>query len=369
MPERLKQARAAMELSITALSEQIGVSRQSIDQFERGQTTPSELTLSQFVDKLKHPREFFFKPLPEFDISTIFYRSNSKAKQPMKRRVEVRMLWLCELTEFLDKYVNLPKFIFPSFDWIPDDPRAINQQMIEKAADELRAFWGIADHHPIPDLIRLLEFNGFIIATDDLCDEGIEALSAWGYLDRGYILIHKYVGSAVRMRFGIAHELGHLILHRKIIKSQEFAKDFIDILENQANAFSGAFLAPRAAFLRDAGAVNLDRLRIIKTKWLISIGAMIKRAENIGLLSKESVKSLFINYGRRGWRGFEPLDDTIAFEEPKVIPNAINLLITQRFFSSAGLETSSGVSFHFTSSLMNSRLDTSGLSSNYQSLN
>ncbi len=357
LAERLKQARTSMELSVTALSQQIGISRQSIDQFERGQITPSEATLLQLSDKLKQPREFFFKPLSEFTISRVLYRSNSKARITVKKRVEVRFLWLCELVEFLDKYVNLPKFTFPDFNWLPDDPREINQQTIEKVAEELRSFWNIAEYHPIPDLVKLLEYNGFIVATDDLCDEGIEALSAWGYLNRGYILIHKYVGSAVRMRFGIAHELGHLILHKKVDFSREPEKDFMNLLEDQANAFSGAFLAPKIAFSRDVGAVTLDRLRIIKTKWLISIGAMIKRSEKLGLISSESVKSLFINYGRRGWRGFEPLDDSIVFEEPKVIPDAINLLIEQRFFSSNRLETSSGISYYFASSIMNSRLD------------
>lgn len=358
-----------MELSITALSEQVGISRQSIDQFERGQTTPTENTLTQFMEKLKHPREFFFKPLPTFAVSRVFYRSNSKAKQAIKKRVEVRMVWLCELVEFLDKYVNLPEFRFPDFSWIPKEPREINQQIIEKAAGQLREFWGIAQHHPIPDLIKLLEFNGFIIATDDLCDEGVEALSAWGYLNKGYILIHKYVSSAVRMRFGIAHELGHLVLHRNITSSDELEKEIINLIEDQANAFSGAFLAPRETFLRDVGGVNLDRLRIIKSKWLISIGAMIKRAENIGLISHETTKNLFINYQRRGWRGWEPLDDLIQFEEPKVIPNAVNLLIEKRFFSPTGLETVSAISFHFTSGLINSRLDAPVSSSNYQYLN
>jgi Zn-dependent peptidase ImmA (M78 family)/DNA-binding XRE family transcriptional regulator len=369
IPERLTQARISMELSVTALSELIGVSRQSIDQFERGLTTPSEMTLSQIAENLRHPREFFFKQLPDFKSTKVFYRSNSKARNQVKKRVEVRMLWLSELVEFLDGYVNLPNFAFPNFDWIPIDPREINQQVIEKAAEELRKYWGIGENHPIPNLTKLLEFNGLIIATDDLCDEGIEALSSWGYSNRGYILVHKYTRSAVRMRFGIAHELGHLVLHKTIGNSDVLGKEVLDVLEDQANAFAGAFLIPKNAFARDAGAVSLDRLRIIKTKWLVSVGAMIKRAENIGLLPLSSVKNLFINYSRRGWRHGEPLDDSIPFEEPKVIPESINLLLQRKFFAPEDLEKASSMSFSFTKSLIGSRFDVHNLPMSYQSLN
>jgi transcriptional regulator with XRE-family HTH domain len=99
-----------MGMSVISLSELIGVSRQSIDQFEKGVTTPSEVTLVSLIEKLNHPREFFFKAMPEFSNPVIFYRSKARTGQTVKRRVEVRMSWLCELVSFLDKYVNLIGF-------------------------------------------------------------------------------------------------------------------------------------------------------------------------------------------------------------------------------------------------------------------
>jgi len=51
----------------------------------------------------------------------------------------------------------------------------------------------------------------------------------------------------------------------------------------------------------------------LKPKWKVSIGVMIKRLENLDIISEDEAKRLWINYNRRGWRREEPLDNDIPF--------------------------------------------------------
>jgi hypothetical protein len=54
---------------------------------------------------------------------------------------------------------------------------------------------------------------------------------------------------------------------------------------------------------------------------------MIVRCEHIGLINSDQVKRLWINYNRRGWRGEEPLDNVLKFEEPRLLRRGFETLV------------------------------------------
>jgi len=75
----------------------------------------------------------------------------------------------------------------------------------------------------------------------------------------------------------------------------------LKILEEQANYFAGVFMLPASTFTKDFSYPSLDTFRTLKEKWKTSIGAMIKRVENLHILDKNQIQKMWINYSRKGW--------------------------------------------------------------------
>jgi Zn-dependent peptidase ImmA (M78 family) len=166
------------------------------------------------------------------------------------------------------------------------------------------------------------------MARHELGAYKLDAFSQWERSDdTPHIILGADKGSAARSRYDAAHELGHMILHRKILEGTLHHTDQFALIEDQAHRFAGAFLLPRRTFSEEFYSASLDVLRSLKAKWKVSIAAMIKRAGQLRLIDDEQERRLWINLSRRGWRLREPLDDELEPEEPRVLRRAVELLV------------------------------------------
>jgi Zn-dependent peptidase ImmA (M78 family) len=118
-----------------------------------------------------------------------------------------------------------------------------------------------------------------------------------------------------------------MVLHRHLRQLPQREDSLFKLIESQANRFASAFLLPAHSFLSDVGAMTLDRCLAIKSKWRVSVQAMLMRAGQIGMITEEQEKRLWINLGRRKWRNREPLDDLLPPENPKFLARSFELLI------------------------------------------
>lgn len=324
--ERLREARQVRGLRAVQLSEMLNISAQAVSSYETGKKTPSPEIADAIAHKLNLPGHFFTLPARSNGERTVFYRSMSAATQTARRRAEFRQLWLEDLANYLGDYVEFPEVRIPKFN-IPADPMLISNDDIEHIANETRKFWRMAPDGPVRNMIYLLENQGVVVARDNLGAATLDGLST--FADRPYVVIGTDKGTAVRWRFDGAHELGHLILHRNLNpKNLTRAVDFKKV-ETQAHRFAAAFLLPMSAFAEDFFSASLDALRAIKPKWRVSIAMMIMRARQGDLISEEHERRLWINYSRRGWRGVEPLDDTLEVEEPRLLRSAVEMIASQ----------------------------------------
>jgi Zn-dependent peptidase ImmA (M78 family) len=236
-------------------------------------------------------------------------------------------MWLREIVEYLRRYIKFPKKNVPDFGISEGKPSQIDAEYIDELAAEARRAWGIGDG-PIPNMAALLEKNGVVVARHDLDSNKLDAFSEWNRHDETpYVILNSEKASAVRSRYDAGHELAHLLLHRGVTQATLNTRSMFSLMEEQANRFSGAFLLPESTFTKDLHSLSLDSLRVLKPKWRVSVGVMIKRVAHLGLVSESEERRLWINYGRRGWRRREPLDDQLAEEQPRYIRRCIELLI------------------------------------------
>ena len=332
VPGRLRQAREARGLTVTSLADVCGVSTQAMSQYENGKHAPAQDVLRRIAEKLNVPFHFFLRPKPPEVVGTKFYRSMSSATKGARTRAERRYEWWCDLVTYVCCFVKLPTANFPKID-APSDPREITDEFIENAATLVRRHWHLGDG-PISNVSWLIENNGAIIARHRLDAEKLDAFSEWREVhDRPFIVLGTDKGSAVRSRFDVVHELAHMLLHRGLCSTALAKSDIFNLIEEQADRFSGAFLLPEATFSEDVYCPSVDAFSALKARWKVSIGAMIARARQLNLINDDQERRLWINRTRRGWRTHEPLDDTIEPETPRFLRRSIELLIEKKIIS------------------------------------
>ena len=351
---RLRQAREAMSLSITSLAAIVGVSKQAISQYERGADSPGQEVFDRLRNTLTHEAHFFLKrPNNIFSVGTNFYRSMASTTKTARSKAEVWQIWTRELISEVLEFVEFPVLNFPAFDDVPNDVTMLGTDLIEAIASEVRERWNLGDG-PITNLVEVAERNGVIIVRHSLDAETLDALSAWlepeGF---PFVALNADKNVAVRSRADIAHELGHLFLHRRVSMDHLRRSDLFRLIENQAFRFGGALLLPAHSFLEDLYSLSLDGLQSLKLKWKVSIALMIERLRDLEILNHDQYRRLRINYSARQWSKKEPYDDEIAVEEPGFLTRALNLMLEGHTHTIDQLSADTGFSRDWIERLLN----------------
>ena len=325
IPEKLKEARLARGYTVTALAEKIGISKQTISKYELGQSSPSSETMIKYCDFLNFDINFFMFNNEDLNnnYGTIFFRSLKSAESQVREEIKIRIKWTNYIYQYINEFIEFPKLNLPDFE--EKSLENLDLYKIEDIADKLREYWNIGKG-PINNLSVLLEQNGIILCNSNINNVKVDACSEV-INDTAIFFIRTNAISACRLRFDLAHELGHLILHSEITKEELENKEILDRIEKEANMFASAFLLPREEFSNEVLALSLDHFVNLKSRWKASIAAMIYRCKELGIFNDSQVLYLRKQISLKKWRTIEPLDDVITVENPKLLSNAIKLII------------------------------------------
>lgn len=325
--ERLREAREARSMTQITLGELLGISKSAISQYEKGVNSPHPEVMINIPHILNLPAQFFFISPPKMEQETpLFFRSLRSTTLAARTKAARKYEWLKNITDYLSTFVEFPSVNFPDLS-PPKNPFKIQENDIEIVAASLRKYWGLGDGI-ISNTAYLLENNGAIVTKMNIGVETMDAFSRWRFTEeKPYIILGLDKGSSSRSRLDLAHELGHMILHKNV-NAEDFKKrDTFNLIEKQAFKFAGAFLMPASSFAADFGGPSLSALQSLKIRWKVAIGAMIIRARDLGLISEEQENNLWRSYGRKGYRRHEPLDNEIPQEEPAILQQTFKMII------------------------------------------
>jgi len=327
----LREAREARGITASSLSDLLGVTRSAVSQYELGIQSPRPEILERICSALNLPASHFLGRPQLEDFRIVFYRSMSADTKQARLRAERRLQWLRSMTEYLKGYVEMPSANLPHFAF-PQDPKKITLRDIEQAAIETRELWGVGDA-PIANLLRTVENNGVVVAYDDMGNDTMKAASAWAKAEGSYVLLSSHLVAA-SARYELARQIGHLVLHRQIVKQQLATNNDFALLKQQASRFGAALLLPESSFSADLYSLSLDAMRIVKQKWKTPIGVMIKRMTDLKSITADQATRLCIGKSRRGWKeSTEPLDDELPIENPRLLSESVSLLIEEQVLS------------------------------------
>lgn len=309
--ERLKRARSAAGLSMAKLGKAAGVSANMIKKYEHDDSMPSSSVLIKMAEALDVRTEFFFRPVT-VKLSGIEYRKKASTPQKVLDKISADVL---DQAERWFELRNLwPDFPIPNFEFPGNLPNVSALDDLEPFSVAVRKAWQLG-LTPLPDMIDLLESKGIlvIVTESDQADQ-VDGMQASVQNQPVIVISSQWPGC--RQRFTLAHELGHLLLHG-ILPSH--------IDEEQAcNRFASAFLLPRNGVVEHLGAkrqkIDWKEMYLLKHEYGLSMASILYRCRDLGILSPQKYKSLFIQFSSNGWRKEEPgqaypREQTLLFEQ------------------------------------------------------
>lgn len=338
---RLRLARETRGWSQTKLAEEVTAAARrgggepltsaAVSQFEKGHARPTEARVRSLAAALTFPVSFFaMGPVgtvsaaagpDDLDLSGHFRALRSVTAS--QRRCSLALTHLVrDIATELSRHVQLPlpQLYLAGVPYGADDVPATAgagwDDPIEAVAENVRAQWDVPAG-PIPDLIRLLERHGIVVARYRGVESPVHAFSA-AFADRPVVVLG--LGRPKdRDRFSVSHELAHLILHRG---TDELAPRSV---EDQAHRFAAAFLMPRHDIADDLGAgLDWPRFQALKQTWGTSMASLVRRARSLGTITDGVYEHAMRTIGLRGWRTREPGDLGPA-ESPHLLVEATRL--------------------------------------------
>lgn len=329
-PKRLVEARLVNGYTQEELGYLLNKSKATISKWENGNVAPDTQAIITLSEKLNLPINWFTLPDFESENSLYQYRSNSNATKGLREYARIRLKWLREISSTLEEWIEFPDLNLPKS---PNRLAAINltDGDIEKYALSLRQTWQLGER-PIEDLIGTAESNGIIVTREPVGLDGMDGVSCW-FEDRPYIWIIADKDNYYRNRFDVAHELGHIVLHRHLLPEDclDDKRKYKEV-ERQAHLFASHLLMPRRPFSLSYRSVTLDNLLIEKKHWGVSVAALIMQYYNLGIITEDYKTRLFKNYSYRKWRRNEPFDNDTTPELPRLMGNTVELLLNEGGF-------------------------------------
>ena len=329
--ERLRLARVAMGLTLDELGKRVKATRQYLNQLEQDLKAPTTDMIHALSAVLGvAPRFFSLTTRDSVRPEQCHFRKLRTTPVSVVSQVLARGTLLDGFVDRLDRELELPQVSFP-------DIQVSSGIEIEEAAEEARLQWALGSG-PISNMMRVVENAGAIVSFFSGVSERVDALS----IDRPrpMIIRNKAKSAACRLRFDLAHECGHLIMHRGVETGDKTTED-------QANRFASAFLLPRSSFIHEfprTRFLNWQEIFALKLRWKVSAAAIVRRAYDLKIISADQYRTGYIHISKTGQKKVEQYDDIITAEQPELLNSAVAALeqafpgAVRRIAEEAGLE-------------------------------
>lgn len=325
---RFDLARQRRGLTKRELAHRLEVTDRTVSNWYNNQEVDEKI-LEKAAEILNFPINFFYgREVEKIQVESVSFRALTKMTA-RKRDMAISQTILAEMiSDWIDQNFELPLPNVPDLHELRSDFSTATIGSLDEAdendvryyleysypeacADTVRKAWGLGEQ-PIPNLIALLESKGIRVfsLTDEAQD--VDACCRWTS-GRPFIFLNTS-RTAERCRFDLAHELGHLVMHKHgIIEGIH--------VEQEANAFASAFLMPRRSLL--ANPLRIPSLKSILSKkeiWQVSAAALTYRYNKLGIITDWNATSIYKQLAQRGRNN-----------EPNPIPHESSLLLDKVF--------------------------------------
>ncbi len=307
--EMLRLACDLRDITQTQLAELCEINQSHISRIMHGEKEPAGSVLEKFSETLRFPISFFFQDgnYSGLGVSVVYFRKRAGSLVKHLRRVQaevtVRRLQIQRLLRELEIVPGARTFRFMDI----DDYHG----KADHVAGLLRASWSLP-LGPIPNLIGTIESAGGIVFVFPFGTTDIDAIAQWpDDLGRPLFFVNKEA-PADRARFSLAHELGHMTMHRSATAE----------MEGEADRFAAEFLMPAREIAPQLSGLTLDKAAALKSYWRVSMAAIIRRAKDLGRITPNEYLRLVKRMSALGYSKQEPV--RIEGESPRLVTSILD---------------------------------------------
>ncbi|MCA9734943.1 ImmA/IrrE family metallo-endopeptidase [candidate division KSB1 bacterium] len=304
-PEMLILARQIRGISQSDLAHQLNMSQGRISKAEQGLLSLDSESFRKLAKVLKFPDEFFMQPGRIYPVEINLFRKRQALTKYSKDKINALLnILFIHLNKLLNQIEVETQIPFMDIDE-HGSPKEI--------ANKLRQFWRLPEG-PLENLTNIIESAGIFVLHLDLYNNQFDGLRFMADPNIPIIAINKNVPPD-RMRFTLAHELGHLIMHKILTKSAEA----------EAHEFASEFLVPTDQIEFPNRRLNLSHFADLKRYWKISMAALITKAKEQKKISERQYQYLYAQLNQLGYRMREPAELDPPIESPKLLKKIFEL--------------------------------------------
>lgn len=306
-PDMIVLARESRGLSQNELAKHLHVTQGKISKIEHGLLGVSPEMVGRLVEELKYPEQFFYQRFQVFPAEMHFYRRHKTLSA--KKQVEILAMMNIRrkhVKELLDdaeiEFRPLPECDLDDYNNSP-----------EEVARAVRHFLRLP-RGPIQNMTKVLEDAGVIVIHLDVDTRLFSGASMHAEKPNFIIFVNKDMPGD-RLRFTLAHELGHIVMHRLPTPN----------MEDEADRFASEFLMPAREIAQYLKNLALDKLPGLKKFWKVSMAALLKQALNVKGITERQYQYLWTQMGKANYRLREPPELDIPQEKPSLLGELIEL--------------------------------------------
>ena len=326
VPGRLTEARKARRISsMSALARVMSINPSTVSRWEDGSSAPDNEALIRLANQFGVRPEFFLRPVHD-DARPVFLRSLSTTLVRDLDYQKAQMRWLQEVSAVVEHYVDLPPIDIPDV-LAGASYRQLRDEDLEQIALDLRRHWRLGEG-PCADVVGLMERVGFVLGSIEMGTGKLDGLCSWSPTDgRPHVLLATDKMSFARRQMDAAHEMAHGILHRQVTEYE--LKQNLKFIEAQAFRLASAFLLPSTTYPIEVRSPSLAALVSLKERWRVSVKAQIKRLVDLELIPADFATHLYKLHSAKGWSREEPFDRQWAPVEPRLLSDALQLIVEE----------------------------------------
>jgi len=304
----LETARLLRQKTQKEVVEAIGISQASLSKAEHGlQELPIDI-MSKLYDYYDLPETFFLRSEGVSPLGHLYYRKKLTITNKVIDSFVAKVKIFKAIIDDLMSAVELPKYTLGNY--VPNENLSA-KEIARKIRYELKVYNGA-----VPNLSTLLENNGIIIIRFDFGTDKIDGLTTITDSDRKVMFINNQMPND-RIRFSMAHELGHLVMHLGNPPRSS------DDAERQADEFASEFLMPEEEIRPMLLNVNIQTLGMLKRKWRVSMHALVRRAKDLETITYQQYRNLQMYFSKKGYTKSEPIP--LPIENPTMWDETLKL--------------------------------------------
>ena len=326
--KQLVFAREYRGLTQKALAAAInGLSQSNLSKYEKGIESLSEENVARIMQYLDFPMNFLNLNINN-NVENKHYRKRASINAANRKQIDRTISMIAYCFDWMSDFVELPDYKLGGYDLEQGiSPSEVARQIRRQCK------LGVL---PIRNICTILEANGVFVYFWDCPYEEFDGVSL--ITDNGFhlIIVNKN-HSNDRLRWTLAHELGHSLMHEDITLFINENRD----KEGEANEFAAEFLLPESETKRAFVGLTVKKAYDFKSYWLTSMGAIVQRAKQLGVITNDKYKFLRVEFSRNRWNKNEPI--SVYLDEPTVFSKMYNLIVGSLHYSSETMAKSMGI--------------------------